>query len=127
MTLPRTFNPDSWMLKMDGSLPSRIMPYLYLGNLNHAQNPEMLSLLGITRVLSIGEPIQWPQEDVQAWGPENLMFVDKVQDNGVDPLTAEIEKCHRQRACSNAAHCHVFLLATCVGLPGKHVKAGLCR
>jgi hypothetical protein len=78
---------------MDGSLPSRILPYLYLGNLNHANNPDLLRELGIRRVLSIGEPVSWSEETRAKWGKENLMFIDNVQDNGIDPLWQEIDRC----------------------------------
>lgn len=83
----------NWFLKMDGSLPSRILPYLYLGNLNHANNPDLLRELGIRRVLSIGEPVSWSEETRAKWGKENLMFIDNVQDNGIDPLWQEIDRC----------------------------------
>lgn len=85
-------DPD-WFLKVDGSLPSRILPYLYLGNLKHANNPELLRKLGIRRVLSIGEPVCWCDDDHVEWGSENLMYVDNVQDNGIDPLWREIHRC----------------------------------
>ncbi|KAL7414584.1 hypothetical protein BDY24DRAFT_414300 [Mrakia frigida] len=39
----------------DGSFPSRIIDFLYLGNINHASNPQMLHALGITHVVSVGE------------------------------------------------------------------------
>lgn len=39
----------------EGSLPSRILDFIYLGNLNHASNPSMLHMLGITHVVSVGE------------------------------------------------------------------------
>ncbi|KAF2129515.1 dual specificity protein phosphatase PPS1 [Dothidotthia symphoricarpi CBS 119687] len=84
-----------WMSKIDGSLPSRILPYMYLGNLNHANNPEVLRELGITRILSVGEALSWP-EDVRKklnWPSENFYMVDRVQDNGVDPLWDEFERC----------------------------------
>ncbi|KAJ5159968.1 uncharacterized protein N7482_006972 [Penicillium canariense] len=86
------WDPD-WFLKMDGSLPSRILPYLYLGNLNHANNPELLWEVGIRRVLSIGEPVHWTEEERSKWGHENLVFIDNVQDNGIDPLSQEIDRC----------------------------------
>jgi dual specificity MAP kinase phosphatase len=82
-----------WLTKLDGSLPSRVLPYMYLGNLSHANNPEMLKLLGITRVLSVGEPVSWPASALQEWGRENLMMVDRVQDNGIDELSTEMERC----------------------------------
>ncbi|KAF7510399.1 hypothetical protein GJ744_006678 [Endocarpon pusillum] len=83
----------AWLSKMDGSLPSRILPYMYLGNLTHANNPELLRSMGISRILSIGEPVSWDPKEKDRWGAENLVLVDKVQDNGIDPLTDEFERC----------------------------------
>jgi dual specificity MAP kinase phosphatase len=85
--------PPSWLAKHDGSLPSRVLPYMYLGNLTHANNPEMLKRIGIKRILSVGEPVSWSKKDLDAWGHENLMMVDRVQDNGIDPLTSEFDRC----------------------------------
>ena len=82
-----------WMKRLDGSLPSRILPYMYLGNLGHANNPDLLKAMGITRILSVGEGVCWTNDTLRAWGAENLLFVDRVQDNGVDPLTEEFERC----------------------------------
>lgn len=84
-----------WLSKIDGSLPSRILPYMYLGNLGHANNPELLRELGITRILSVGESLSWEEglKKKLDWPSENLMMVDRVQDNGVDPLWAEFERC----------------------------------
>jgi hypothetical protein len=45
----------------DGSLPSRVLPHLYLGNLVHAQCPSMLKQLGIKRIVTVGERIDWQQ------------------------------------------------------------------
>ena len=83
----------AWMSRMDGSLPSRILPYMYLGNLGHANNPDLLKAMGIKRILSVGEPANWMKAQVDSWGTKNLLFVDRVQDNGVDPLTKEFERC----------------------------------
>jgi dual specificity MAP kinase phosphatase len=83
----------AWMSKLDGSLPSRVLPYMYLGNLNHANNPSLLKELGITRILSVGESISWTPAQLTGWGPENLLYIDRVQDNGVDSLTEEFERC----------------------------------
>ena len=85
-----------WFSRMDGSLPSRILPYLYLGNLGHANNPDLLKAMGIKQIISVGEPSNWTPAQIESWGPENmenLLSVDGVQDNGVDPLTAEFERC----------------------------------
>ena len=84
--------PD-WLDKMDGSLPSRVLPYMYLGNLCHANNPSLLQELGIGQILSVGEPVHWEKRFVDTWPTERLLFVDKVQDNGVDPLTDEFGRC----------------------------------
>lgn len=82
-----------WLANMDGSLPSRILPYMYLGNLAHANNPGLLRELGIRRILSIGEPVSWPRGEAESWGLENIMMIDDVQDNGIDPLTQEFSRC----------------------------------
>jgi len=83
----------SWISRIDGSLPSRILPYLYLGNLGHANNPDLLKAMGIKRILSVGEPANWSKAQIDSWGPKNLLFVDRVQDNGVDPLMKDFERC----------------------------------
>jgi dual specificity MAP kinase phosphatase len=82
-----------WLSRMDGSMPSRILPYMYLGNLTHANNPEMLRGMGIRRILSVGEAVAWDRHERDLWGAENLMLINKVQDNGIDPLTDEFERC----------------------------------
>lgn len=86
-------NEPMWLTKIDGSLPSRILPYMYLGNLGHANNPTLLKELGITRILSVGEPVSWSKEVLDDWGDENLLYIDRVQDNGIDPLTDEFDRC----------------------------------
>jgi dual specificity MAP kinase phosphatase len=104
-----------WLSKIDGSLPSRILPYMYLGNLGHANNPELLRELGITRILSVGEALTWP-DDLKAqlqWPDENFLMIDKVQDNGVDPLWNDFERCLKFIEAGKAAgeatlvHCRV--------------------
>ena len=86
--------PDpEWFKLCDGSLPSRILPYMYLGNLSHANNPQLLWALGIRRILSIGESVTWSDSDVAKFGPENILRITRVQDNGIDPLTQELNRC----------------------------------
>ena len=82
-----------WFSALDGSLPSRVLDYMYLGNLNHANNPDLLRKLGITQILSVGEMANWRDTDLEAWGEENVCVVQGVQDNGIDPLTDEFERC----------------------------------
>lgn len=90
-------SPDpEWMAKCDGSLPSRITNHMYLGNLNHANNPALLTALGIGQVLSVGEPVTWTEAEATAFesaASNKLMYIDNVQDNGIDSLTADIEAC----------------------------------
>lgn len=82
-----------WLASMDGSLPSRVLDYMYLGNLGHANNPELLTAMGIGQILSVGELASWKDDEKQKWGEENICVVKGVQDNGVDPLTDEFERC----------------------------------
>lgn len=82
-----------WIKNMDGSLPSRVTDYMYLGNLGHANNPDLLRRMGIYQILSVGETASWKDGEMDAWGQDNVMTVQRVQDNGVDPLTDEFERC----------------------------------
>ncbi|KAF2429014.1 tyrosine protein phosphatase 1 [Tothia fuscella] len=106
-------NEPKWLPKIDGSLPSRILPYMYLGNLGHANNPKLLKEMGITRILSVGEPLSWPKDAHQDWPKEDLLFIDRVQDNGVDPLTDEFGRClkfieqAKQDGTATLVHCRV--------------------
>ncbi|KZP17660.1 hypothetical protein FIBSPDRAFT_22975 [Athelia psychrophila] len=54
--------------RFDGSFPSRVLPFLYLGNLNHASNAYMLHALGITHVVSVGECALVPPQHGDAAG-----------------------------------------------------------
>ena len=83
----------SWIKNMDGSLPSRVVDYMYLGNLGHANNPDLLREMGINQVLSVGETATWKDGEMEKWGAENVMVIQRVQDNGVDPLTDDFGKC----------------------------------
>ena len=83
----------AWLPGLDGSFPSRILDYLYLGNLGHANNPDLLRELGVTQVLSVGETAAWRDGDMDEWGAENVCVVQGVQDNGIDPLTEEFTRC----------------------------------
>lgn len=82
-----------WIKNMDGSLPSRVTDYMYLGNLGHANNPDLLREMGIGQLLSVGETATWKDGQLEKWGKENVLLVQRVQDNGVDPLTGEFERC----------------------------------
>ncbi|CAG9980799.1 unnamed protein product [Clonostachys byssicola] len=86
-------NEPKWLGGLDGSFPSRVLDYLYLGNLTHANSPDLLKDLGIRQILSVGETAIWREEDVEEWGQDNICVVEGVQDNGIDPLTSEFARC----------------------------------
>ncbi|CAG8616303.1 7314_t:CDS:2 [Ambispora leptoticha] len=82
-------NTYSWFLSphFEGSFPSRILPFLYLGNLNHACNAGMLTALGITHVLSVGEDSKLNQRDFK------VLFLDNLYDDGIDSLWKHLDNC----------------------------------
>ncbi|KAL7923363.1 hypothetical protein ACQKWADRAFT_46085 [Trichoderma austrokoningii] len=102
-----------WFTDLDGSLPSRVLDYLYLGNLIHANNPDLLQRLNIHQILSIGESASWTDEDRANWGSENMCFVEGIQDNGIDPLTKEFGRCLEfidqgiRKGTATLVHCRV--------------------
>ncbi|RDL37366.1 Uncharacterized protein BP5553_04799 [Venustampulla echinocandica] len=102
-----------WIRNIDGSLPSRVTDYMYLGNLGHANNPDLLKQMGIRQILSVGETASWKDGELESWGKDNVMNIQRVQDNGVDPLSDEFERClefiDRGRAQNTATlvHCRV--------------------
>ncbi|KAG9530180.1 tyrosine protein phosphatase 1, partial [Aureobasidium melanogenum] len=107
-----------WLGKMDGSLPSRIMNYMYLGNLGHANNPDLLRELNIGQILSVGETISWTSDETKRWKDDartkdSILYVDGVQDNGVDPLTSSFSRClefirkGREAGVATLVHCRV--------------------
>ena len=65
---------------------------MYLGNLSHANNPEMLSALGIKRILSIGETVSWSSTSAKV-DEKDILHITNVQDNGIDELTKEFDRC----------------------------------
>lgn len=82
-----------WLASLDGSFPSRVLDYMYLGNLGHANNPDLLRALGIGQILSVGETAMWRDGELEEWGTDNVKIIQGVQDNGIDPLTEEFENC----------------------------------
>lgn len=57
-TEARKFAID-WVKEVEGSIPSKILPYLYLGSLKHALCLPLLNKLGIKKVISVGESLPW--------------------------------------------------------------------
>ncbi|KAL1876903.1 hypothetical protein VTK73DRAFT_8980 [Phialemonium thermophilum] len=106
-------NEPKWFALFDGSFPSRITNYMYLGNLTHANNPSLLKELGIGQILSVGEEAAWPEHEMDNWGKENVCVVHGVQDNGIDSLTGEFGRClefidrGRLKGTATLVHCRV--------------------
>jgi hypothetical protein len=71
--------------RFEGSFPSRILPFLYLGNLNHATNHDMLKALNITHIVSVGE-----NADVDAKGFK-VLYLDNLYDDGIDPIRGRLD------------------------------------
>ncbi|KAH9924110.1 hypothetical protein B0H21DRAFT_153462 [Amylocystis lapponica] len=69
--------------RFDGSFPSRVLPFLYLGNLNHAVNAYMLHALGITHVVSVGECALLPPSSIDA-----SVSMPSVTSGGAQPATS---------------------------------------
>jgi dual specificity MAP kinase phosphatase len=96
----------------DGHFPSRILPFLYLGNINHANNALMLRAIGITHVLSVGECAltpphkqnvpSGPSSPGKARLPTNSLWLEQslgnievcdiqdIQDDGSDPILGHL-------------------------------------
>ncbi|KAG7192600.1 tyrosine/serine/threonine protein phosphatase pps1 [Scheffersomyces spartinae] len=53
------FQKQLWLYNVEGNLPSRILPYLYLGSYSHASCIPLLKALGITKIISVGEKLEW--------------------------------------------------------------------
>ncbi|SCU97145.1 LAME_0F18690g1_1 [Lachancea meyersii CBS 8951] len=47
------------LAQLKGPLPSKVLPHLYLGSLEHAQSPNLLQELDITNIVSVGETMPW--------------------------------------------------------------------
>ncbi|WVQ94444.1 hypothetical protein IAU59_001523 [Kwoniella sp. CBS 9459] len=92
--------------RFDG-FPSRILPFLYLGNLEHADNAAMLRAIGISHVVSVGESLVSVEHQGQANPHGNSLYahacahqihvldLTDVRDDGNDPLRPVIA-----RACA---------------------------
>ncbi|KAI8981676.1 hypothetical protein BDF20DRAFT_834368 [Mycotypha africana] len=72
--------------RFEGSFPSKILPFLYLGNLNHATNPSMLKALNITHVVSVGENANLDTENFR------LLYLDNLYDDGIDSIETRLEE-----------------------------------
>ncbi|KIJ12862.1 hypothetical protein PAXINDRAFT_82345 [Paxillus involutus ATCC 200175] len=75
----------------DGSFPSRVLPFLYLGNLNHASNAYMLHALGIAHVVSVGEcALVPPTPNTHLCPCHFILDIKGVCDDGIDTLEPQL-------------------------------------
>ncbi|KAI8388715.1 protein-tyrosine phosphatase-like protein [Radiomyces spectabilis] len=72
--------------RFEGSLPSKILPFLYLGNLNHATNSGILKALHITHVVSVGENANLSSDEFK------LLLLDNLYDDGIDSIRGRMEE-----------------------------------
>lgn len=103
---------DWFSLLEDNNLPLRVLPYLYLGGINHLNLTTILELLSVNYVITIGEKPKWlnltahdnafdhdsldpvlkekigPQDIIEIENPlpfvKRLFYLPNVQDNGID-------------------------------------------
>ncbi|KAG0169928.1 tyrosine/serine/threonine protein phosphatase pps1 [Apophysomyces sp. BC1034] len=81
--------PWFYSARFEGSFPSRILPILYLGNLNHATNEAMLTALNITHVVSVGENANIDPARF------NLLYLDNLYDDGIDSIRGRLDETMR--------------------------------
>ena len=80
------------LMTLKGPLPSRILDYLYLGSLKHAENYELLKNMGINCIISVGEKLNWiqsyqtPKTQIIKEKGFTVFHIDGLADNGKDPL-----------------------------------------
>ncbi|KZT04069.1 uncharacterized protein LAESUDRAFT_786392 [Laetiporus sulphureus 93-53] len=58
--------------RFNGSFQSRVLPCLYIGNLNHATNAYMLHALRITHVISVSECALMPPPNLEVSASESF-------------------------------------------------------
>ncbi|CEG78200.1 hypothetical protein RMATCC62417_12840 [Rhizopus microsporus] len=129
---PEELQEHPWMFspRFEGSFPSRILPFLYLGNLNHATNAEMLKALHITHVVSVGE-----NAGLQTKGFE-LLLLDNLYDDGIDAIRERLDTVMqfiddaRQKGTCCLIHCRVGVsrsAAVTICYVMKHLKYTLVQ
>ncbi|ODO06333.1 hypothetical protein L198_01565 [Cryptococcus wingfieldii CBS 7118] len=131
--------------RFDG-FPSRILPFLYLGNLEHAGNADMLVSLGIDHVVSVGESLLGGPPNPHGSSPDNtlasaaragkikVLDLMDVRDDGNDPLRPVIAhacewiEAARQSGGKILVHCRVGVSRSAsivIAYMMQHEKLGL--
>lgn len=94
--------------RLNMNLPSRITSYMYLGNIEHANEPTLLHALGIGRILSVGESVSWSDTTHELWGERNLLQIN-LHDNGMDSLIPKFGRCLDFIGMSSRSMQHLLL------------------
>lgn len=110
------FGKENWVSNVEGSLPSQILPYIYLGSLVHANCLPLLNELGIKSIISVGELLDWlngskfkmynkltkenkdniefihieNQSERYECSIETVVKVNNLQDDGIDELSKSL-------------------------------------
>ncbi|KAI5960780.1 PPS1 [Candida pseudojiufengensis] len=71
-----------WVKEVEGSIPSKILPYLYLGSLKHASCLPLLNKLGIKKIISVGENLPWING--YKFQKYNNILVDELEDQNIE-------------------------------------------
>ncbi|CAL9731736.1 dual specificity protein phosphatase Pps1p [Monosporozyma unispora] len=74
-------------IKLNGPLPSRILPHIYLGSLVHAHSPGLLHSLGITHIVSVGENLSWVSASVDNNTANKNIKKSKVNDPRINHIS----------------------------------------
>lgn len=135
-----------------GSLPSRILQYLYLGSLVHANNFELIEALGITRIVSVGEDIEWVEAlgyTVKASEPNyeilkvccpdmtiEIMRINNLNDDGIGSINGTLHsaldfigKCYKDDA-KVLVHCQVGVsrsATVCIAEVARRLNVSIAR
>ncbi|KAI5950463.1 PPS1 [Candida jiufengensis] len=71
-----------WVKEVEGSIPSKILPYLYLGSLKHASCLPLLNKLGIKKIISVGENLPWING--YKFQKYNNILVDEIENQNIE-------------------------------------------
>lgn len=110
----------NWVNDVEGSMPSQILPYIYLGSLKHANCLPLLNKLGIKKIISVGENLDWlngsifrlynevsveledngnielfhikNKSDKYPCSIDTVMKVNNLQDDGIDELSRSLPR-----------------------------------
>lgn len=85
-----------WVEDVEGSIPSRILPYLYLGSLKHANSLALLSRIGIKCVISVGESLDWLHG--HKFQHNNDIVIDEIDNGNIEHYTIKPKEANLNRS-----------------------------